>query len=806
MPDAKHLRTRRRAALRVLAGAAATVTGLLGVALPVTGPQSAAASSVTSAADASVSTPIPAASPVTPAPKFDLGSGVDEQITVEIATESPTTDGSDDVTGVVVIRNRTDTTLRDTRLRLGIGTTAFATRDELQQWLAPPTVDEPRNPGDLLTGNAVATTVSVPEVQPDTRVEVQFSLPAESLAAVDWTTASSYPLRAQLIEDREVTAEGHGVLSGSGAVQGEPVPTPYRVNVVVPVLAVTDEGALIDAATLETLTRDDGRLSRLLDAVEGTSATLAIDPRLLVSIRALGEDAPGSAVAWLDRLESLENPSFPLSFADANLSLQQQAGLEAPLRPESFVFATDGHSFTAVDDAPASPSPTASETATAEPEAPATQGAPSAAQLQSFSYSDPDVVWPVAGTVTNPSEFASWASDGRNSVVLVDGAQVTDGADVTAAAGSLHRVDKTQTVVTDDFVESAIARVVESSSDRAHEAALSELVAATTVSANRDAPIHVVTLPRREVADPERLAQLLQRLDSLRSATLDTFPAASAEELNSFPEVDITPGSVSEAQLSAFSKLERHRERGLTLTGLYDVPQYAKEELHVEFLRAISAQRLDGANAQSVVDSFGSYAVGAWRGVTAEQGSEIQLIGRESAIPLFITNRTDRQVNVEIRLRATTGHLQIERPVTVAVAPQSVTRAQIPVEAIANGATTVIVTLWTPDGVQLPTTASFPVNINTNLETVIVAVLGALVLALLVAGFIRTRRRILEQRAGSAAESSDDVDTDDAENRAPTLDSAAAADVAPADADAVPTTQQSESAPHDDAVAREEHP
>ena len=174
-------------------------------------------------------------------------------------------------------------------------------------------------------------------------------------------------------------------------------------------------------------------------------------------------------------------------------------------------------------------------------------------------------------------------------------------------------------------------------------------------------------------------------------------------------------------------------------------------------------QRLSPDDTKGAVDAFTDFAVGAWHGIKAEQGSEIQLIGRESAIPLFVANHTNRQINVEIRLRATTGHLQVDHPVVVTVAPDSVTRAQIPVNAIANGSTTVHASLWTPDGVELPTTASFAVNINTDLETVIIAVLGGIVVVLLIAGFIRTRKRIMARRAAtdSTVESANALESTD---------------------------------------------
>ena len=61
----------------------------------------------------------------------------------------------------------------------------------------------------------------------------------------------------------------------------------------------TDEG-LLTADELAELTAPTGSLSNQLNAVEGTSAILAVDPAIPAAIRVLGTSAPASATEWLD--------------------------------------------------------------------------------------------------------------------------------------------------------------------------------------------------------------------------------------------------------------------------------------------------------------------------------------------------------------------------------------------------------------------------------------------------------------------------------------------------------------------------
>lgn len=107
------------------------------------------------------------------------------------------------------------------------------------------------------------------------------------------------------------------------------------IALVVPITAAPLTRGLLTANELAELTAVDGALSAQLDAVDGTAATLAVDPAIPAAIRVLGSAAPPTAVSWLQRLLALPNDRFALQFGDSDVAAQLHAGLTAPLTPTS---------------------------------------------------------------------------------------------------------------------------------------------------------------------------------------------------------------------------------------------------------------------------------------------------------------------------------------------------------------------------------------------------------------------------------------------------------------------------------------
>jgi hypothetical protein len=678
----------------------------------------------------------------------DFGEQVTDEVTTYVSTtpltaEQVADDIADDgvltLTGTVVVTNGTEDELPAGELDVAFDDEIITTTAERDAWL-----------GDSYAPDAPASDVTVAQesvgaIAAGDSASVQFSADIE--VSTDETFAAQvHGLAAQYRSDGDAT-EGRSVVLLPGESDDEPV----ALTTIVPVTATIGTTALISSSDLETLTAADGELTLLLDAVEGTEATLAIDPRVLASIRALGVDAPESAAAWLERLESLDNPSFALEFADANTSLQAQAGLDEPLQIDSFAFATDDHEFDGSLTPPAAtststPTPGASESATPTPTAeddPTTP--PDAEELQQVAATRADIVWPYGTTSADP---AALADDGGT--VLVESDQLTQGSAWSTASGTQQRIGDTEALVISSALSELLATAVEADTDAARDAAIAELTASLSLVAGTDGTQITVAMPR-VATNGTAYAAVIDALDGAGVATVTAPPAASAN-VAALPAVQTTPGSFSDETVQRFEQLQQQEATGLTLVDLYENPEDVREELRVNLINALSNQHFEAGDFPETVTSYTAYATGAYNGVTVEAGSEVQLIGHESSVPVFVSNSTDRTVTVEVRARATTGHLRVGDVTTVTVEPNSVSRAQIPVEAIANGTSGLAVTLWAGDSVQLPSTGKYVVNVNADMETVAIWLVIIVVVLLVGFGTWRMLRRRRRERSGSVAQ------------------------------------------------------
>ena len=135
------------------------------------------------------------------------------------------------------------------------------------------------------------------------------------------------------------------LIAGPATAAPRATGAPVTVSVVVPITAPETDGVLLDAETLVVATSPSGTLTRDLDAVLATSATIALDPRIPVSIRALGTAAPESATEWLTRLEAAPNDVFLLAYADADLSALARADALEVAANLDVAFALDAGDF-----------------------------------------------------------------------------------------------------------------------------------------------------------------------------------------------------------------------------------------------------------------------------------------------------------------------------------------------------------------------------------------------------------------------------------------------------------------------------
>ena len=634
--------------------------------------------------------------------------------------------------GTLVIANRTSLEVAAGTIALTIDQAPYANRQALTQ----------ADQSAAAAGTEVIR-VPAPAVPPGGRVEIPFEVAAASLPFTTTSAVGAYGLHASWLIDDESTAAGQTTLVWTSDTATAP-----KISTIVPVIAPLGSDTLLSASELEPLTQDGGALDRLLDAVEGHQVTLAIDPRLIASIRALGADAPASARNWLVRLTESGHESFPLAFADANPTLFSQSELSEPLVPTGFHFVTDSHVFT--PDATASPSASADASATAAPSTPdagtsespaptgtepgATTGAPSVSELTEFEYTREGLAWPLRGTIgaNDLSTLAGWSPAGT----IVASSQLGGSPNCAPVA----QVGGTTALVTDSTLTDLAADAVFAEDALGFSDAVSSLTSmvAATSTGNTATDCHlVVTLPRIALDDPANVAPLLDALDQVGLSTPSELPA-----IEGGIAADLIPGTVAAAQIERYRSLLEAEPVGITYAHLFDNPTGAVDQLRVELIRLASASwALSTRDWQSAAGNYLDRTTGTPTKITVANGSEVQLIGHQISLPVFIENESDYRVTVVVTLHPTTGHLDILEPTTITLEPHTNARAQVPVEAIANGITQVVVTLTTTDGVDLPSNGRIAVNINAEIETVIMWLLVGSVVLLFGFGIFRTIRR-----------------------------------------------------------------
>lgn len=121
--------------------------------------------------------------------------------------------------------------------------------------------------------------------------------------------------------------------------------------------------------------------------------------------------------------------------------------------------------------------------------------------------------------------------------------------------------------------------------------------------------------------------------------------------------------------------------------------------------------------------------------------SNVNLFAEESAIPVVVTNQLEVPVTVHITLTPEEPALRIEGVPNVVIEPQSTQTVRVPVTALANMTTDVVVTVTSPSGVLLGPPATFQMSVQAEWESVTTGVLAAALGVLLVIGLIRNIRR-----------------------------------------------------------------
>lgn len=516
---------------------------------------------------------------------------------------------------------------------------------------------------------------------------------------------------------------------------------PASVAVVVPITAPAADGGILDAEALAIATSPAGVLTRELDAVLPTSATIALDPMIPASIRLLGAAAPASARAWLDRLEAAPNELFLLAYSDADLSLfarTDELDLSVPL---DFGFAIDAAQF--------SPAPTATPNAT--PGATPTPVPTAVGGLPPFPTTDELLAWPGAiGRIAWPADgsvqaddLPAYVHDGYDAVLLTS-------ANVSETSTALADLGGISGLIADSGASGLLREATAAADDAARTSASTRLGSTLDgFAAAHPGRSVVLTLGRDASATAFGLAPALDALDARPSTRIVGLSHVLAGDAETATVVD---GETATAFQRAPVLLAADRTEEAFSDVLTD-PLLLTAPRRLALLALLSTENEDadwGADA----DAFLTRSAEILGSVSIVEGTPLLVTSSNTALPIRISNSLDLAVTVRVNARPLQPRIQIESPQDVTIEPGSSKVVKLDAQAITNGEVRVLVTLTSPHtGVQVGAARSLPVDLQAQWETVGLIV-GAGIAVIFAIGIVRSvvlrRRRTAAERAATS--------------------------------------------------------
>jgi hypothetical protein len=523
---------------------------------------------------------------------------------------------------------------------------------------------------------------------------------------------------------RAALAVGLGLASlafGAGPTGAASDSSPTRVAIAVPLLLPATTDGLIPAEDLAEYTSAFGTLTRQLEALADRPVAIGIDPRIIASIRVLGTSAPPSALDWLDRLDRATNQTFPLTWADADITLGTQAGSGRVLDSIGLDFAIDPSLFAAASTATPSPTPD-----------PAVPALPTGAELSAWPYSLTGIAWPREGTVV-ASDLKTIASSGYSSTIV-------SSQNVSAAAeGSAAEISGDRVVISDAALSAALRTTAEAQTEEQWSSAYAAL---SSSLASSTGGIVLMTLDREPLAPVNRLAATLGALAADPGLVLAPFSQAVGDSPTTATVVDSPQPADRVGATEALLAAETAEH---PFASVAENPAAITSSRRLDLLAVLSG--VWAANPSGWSAAVGDYlqqSTDLRNSVRVVGGSSFNFLAARAALPISVSNALDQAVTVYVTVRPDTALLAVENDrVELVIEPNSQGKAQVPVQAVSNGVVTVTVSLSNAAGVTIGDATRAEINVQAGWETPVVVVIAAVVVAIFGFGIVRNilRRR-----------------------------------------------------------------
>jgi hypothetical protein len=122
-------------------------------------------------------------------------------------------------------------------------------------------------------------------------------------------------------------------------------------------------------------------------------------------------------------------------------------------------------------------------------------------------------------------------------------------------------------------------------------------------------------------------------------------------------------------------------------------------------------------------------------------GSDINIVSRESKVPVSIQNNYDRQVKIRVHASSPDPAVTVAEYVSITIPANSRKDALVPISILSGGEYKLKVWLTTFNDIRVGNTVSMKLTVNPDIEVMIIVAFGSLIAVLIVLGAIRMSKR-----------------------------------------------------------------
>ena len=583
-----------------------------------------------------------------------------------------------------------------------------------------------------LAARAVGT-ASFPLVAGGLSSGAPVTIPAASLP---FGAAGVYPVSVTIATAGKTLGEARSAVAWNIS-SSTAVPVAVAVALTVP----AGESTFLTAAELSTYTAPGGMLTREIGDIQNQAVAVGIDPRILASIRVLGNGAPQSARDWLDQLRALPNETFPLAWADADVTAPLHAGQSSILETKSLDYAIDPSQFP-VDQTPPGGTPTPTPTS-----GPTTPVVPTSATLVAWNYTLPLLSWPAENSVV-ASDLAKLDQSGLTSAILAS-TNVTQPGN----AGASAKVGNTTLAISDSVLSGYLRTAIQSTIRAASSEALTELTTSLALVSRESGgspPTVLLTLGRNWATADTNFERSVSEISAHSWST----PTTLAGILTASPvTTTIAKKTQSSSRIALVTSMLAAEKSIVSFAPIAKAPDILTSSTRLQLLSLLSNEWTPTswrtAGRAFLVQS--DKVVGS---VKVDPSNEILAIADQTSLPVSVSNGLDQDVTVSLVVASLSTRVTLDKKDTV----QTVTvdegaqkRILIPMSALSNGKASIVVTLRSSTGIQIGKSVTININVQAGWETAGTLIFAALIVGLFAFGIIRTIRARRKAAHSSAA-------------------------------------------------------